>query len=303
MLIPLPLSDAQAPLVALEHLDQLWFQVGGTRCNYTCRHCFISCSPHNRSFGFLTWEQIEAWLRASLEWGVKEYYFTGGEPFLNPQMTEIIERTLEYGPVSVLTNASVLRNDWLGRLRQAEERSGYSLEWRVSLDGFTAESNDAVRGAGTFERTLRGVRLLIEHEFLPIITITQVDETAAPSELVRGFVEMLRGIGYSRPRLKILPVLRIGAEAQRGRGYDRHEAVTAEMLAGFDVNQLLCSHARLISDRGVHVCPILLEAPDALLGTSMNEAATPYRLRHHACWTCYQYGSICANPSGTLHES
>ena len=29
----------------------------------------------------------------------------------------------------------------------------------------------------------------------------------------------------------------------------------------------------------------------------------PYPLRHHACWTCYQYGSICANPSGGSHDA
>src|SRR5205814_117631 len=42
-----------APEVPLAHLDDLWFQVSGTLCNLTCAHCFISCSPHNRSFGFL----------------------------------------------------------------------------------------------------------------------------------------------------------------------------------------------------------------------------------------------------------
>ena len=54
MSIPLPVTDAgAAPLVELGHLDELWFQVGGTVCNLDCRHCFISCSPHNHSFGFL----------------------------------------------------------------------------------------------------------------------------------------------------------------------------------------------------------------------------------------------------------
>ena len=53
MPIPLPILDTPAPFVALSHLDDLWFQVAGTLCNLTCRHCFISCSPHNHSFGFL----------------------------------------------------------------------------------------------------------------------------------------------------------------------------------------------------------------------------------------------------------
>ena len=50
--------------------------------NLTCHHCFISCSPHNDSFGFLTLDQVRESLEASRQLGVKEYYFTGGEPFL-----------------------------------------------------------------------------------------------------------------------------------------------------------------------------------------------------------------------------
>src|SRR6516165_9705893 len=83
-----------APPVPLAHLDDLWFQVGGTLCNLECRHCFISCSPHNRSFGFLDLATVQRRLDESVALGVKEYYFTGGEPFLNPDMPAILEMTL-----------------------------------------------------------------------------------------------------------------------------------------------------------------------------------------------------------------
>src|SRR5437773_7845894 len=132
MSIPLPLLDAPAPLVALGHLDNLWFQVAGTRCNLTCRHCFISCSPHNDSFGFLDLDTIRRALDESVALGVKEYYFTGGEPFLNRDMTAILELTLQFGPATVLTNGTVFKDDWLARLRRAEDASLYSLEFRVS---------------------------------------------------------------------------------------------------------------------------------------------------------------------------
>jgi hypothetical protein len=99
--------------------------------------------------------------------------------------------------------------------------------------------------------------------------------------------------------VKILPTLRLGAEADRQRGYREEEWVSTEMMAGFDERQLLCNHSRLVTDRGVYVCPILLEAPDARLGDTLREALTAYPLRHRACFTCYQYGALCSNPSGT----
>jgi MoaA/NifB/PqqE/SkfB family radical SAM enzyme len=234
----------------------------------------------------------------SVPLGVKEYYFTGGEPFLNPDMTGILELTLHYGPATVLTNATVFKDEWLARLRTAEESSPYSLEFRVSIDGPNAETNDPIRGQGTFDRAMRGVRQLLAHGFLPIITVALTRDDQHEAELFADFVRLLQASGCNRPRLKILPTLRLGAEIDRHRGYREDEFVTAQMLAHYDVSNLLCNHSRVVSDRGVHVCPILIEAADARLGATLAEASIPYPLRHHACYTCYQYGALCANPSG-----
>jgi molybdenum cofactor biosynthesis enzyme MoaA len=307
MTLPLLLVDEAkplaAPLVSLAHLDDLWFQVGGTLCNLECRHCFISCSPHNHRFGFLDLETVRRALDESVRLGVKEYYFTGGEPFLNRDMTAILELTLRYGPATVLTNGTVFKDEWLERLRRAEETSPYSLEFRVSIDGFTAAENDPIRGPGTFDRAMKGVRQLVAHGFLPIITVTRVREDEDDGALVAGFAQVLRGIGYDRPRLKVLPMLRIGAEVQRHRGYRDEERVTPAMMAGFDRDQLICNHARIVTDRGVYVCPILIEAPDARLGATLAEALTAYPLRHQACYTCYQYGTLCANASSGRRDA
>jgi AdoMet-dependent heme synthase len=295
MNIPLPILDGPAPVVELAHLDHLWFQVAGTVCNLTCRHCFISCSPHNHTFGFLDLDTVRRALDESARLGVKEYYFTGGEPFLNRQMVDILELTLRYGPATVLTNGTVFKDDWLRRLRAADDASPYSLEFRVSIDGFDAATNDPVRGAGTFDRALAGVRQLVDHGFLPILTVARTTDDQDDAALFEGFVRLLRSIGYGRPRVKILPTIRLGAEAERQRGYRDEERVTPEMMDGFDAAQLICDHSRIVTDRGVFVCPILIEAPDARLGSTLSESLGGYALRHRACSTCYQYGALCSN--------
>ncbi|MBL8798370.1 MAG: radical SAM protein [Planctomycetia bacterium] len=303
MAIPLPILDVPVPVMPLAHLDHLWFQVAGTVCNLTCQHCFISCSPHNHSFEFLDLETIRRHLDESVALGVKEYYFTGGEPFLNRDMPAILELTLRYGPATVLTNGTVFKDDWLARLRQVDAASPYSLEFRVSIDGFTAEENDPVRGPGTFERALKGVRQLLAHGFLPIVTVAQTRDDQEASELFAGFVRMLKSHGYERPRVKILPTLRLGAEADRQRGYREAERVTPDMMAGFDPGLFICNHSRVVTERGVFVCPILIEAPDARLGETLRESLGEYPLRHHACYTCWQYGAICSNASATQRDA
>lgn len=288
---------SSAPLVRLTHLDHLWFQVTGTRCNLTCQHCFISCSPTNDRFGYLTFEHVKRQLEQSVGLGVKEYYYTGGEPFLHPELTAMLVETLRYGPVTVLTNGTVLQDAWLKTLARAEEQSLYSLEFRVSIDGFSPETNDPIRGTGSFERAMRGVRQLVEQGFLPIITAARTWPEADDAAVVGRFVEALQALGYRRPRLKLLPTLRIGAEAGRTRGYDESERVDEMMMAGFDASQLICEHSRIVTDRGVYVCPILIDSQEARLGETLAESLGPYPLRHGACYTCYQYGAICSNPS------
>src|ERR1700680_1810751 len=123
------------PEVALRSLDTLWFQVGGTLCNLACTHCFISCSPTNHTHEMMRLEQVRRYLREAVELGVKEFYFTGGEPFLNPEMEAILAATLAVGPASVLTNGMLLDAARCARLAALAAASPHSLDLRVVLDG------------------------------------------------------------------------------------------------------------------------------------------------------------------------
>ena len=319
------------PEVALRSLDTLWFQVGGTLCNLACTHCFISCSPTKHTHEMMRLEQVLRYLREAVELGVKEFYFTGGEPFLNPEMEAILAATLAVGPASVLTNGLLLDAARCARLAALAAASPYSLDLRVSLDGYDAASNDAVRGAGTFERVLAGLRHLAAAGLNPVVTVTEVCAEAAVDSGKQRFFALLDGLGLTRPRLKVLPVFKIGAEAQRAGGYESWQrlrdgelpliapaaiaapassaapdppaappASTAPSLsaapaapeaAGWD--HLQCSSCRMVTDQGVWVCPILVNEPAARMGETLADALGPYPLRHAACWTCHVHGVSC----------
>ena len=293
----------QYPDLELRAMDHLWFQVSGTLCNIACDHCFISCSPTNHNFEVMSLKQVSGYLEESVEMGVKEYYFTGGEPFLNKEIVDILELALSYGPVTVLTNGMLLKEKQIARLASAERGSIFSLEFRVSIDGYTEEMNDAIRGKGVFNKAMAGMRMLLDYDFLPIITITQTWEEYENAEVLEGFITTLNEHGYKHPRLKILPSLKIGREMARDRGYDEYEFLTTDMMAEFDSDQLICSNARVATNRGVAVCPILINEPDAILGDSLQEASKSYELKHQACYTCYLYGAICSNFSSMEQDA
>ncbi|MFW6192375.1 MAG: radical SAM protein [Gemmatimonadota bacterium] len=294
---------ASGPSVDLHHLDALWFQVAGTVCNLRCSHCFISCAPDNHTFGFMDADTVLEWVERARPLGVKEYYLTGGEPFMNRDLPAMVEAILQVGPVSILTNGTLLRERDLERMAAAAGRSRYSLELRVSVDGPTPEMNDEVRGEGTFRRAMEGVQRLLDHGFLPILTATRVWSREEDEAVRRQFLDRLRDLGYDRPRLKVLPSLKIGREMLRTSGYDPHEWVTAQMLEGYDEGQLLCSSSRIVTDRGVHVCPILIDHPDSLMGDTLEDATEPFELRHQACYTCWMHGAICSNYGGVGEDA
>ena len=93
--------------VALSNPQTLWFNTG-TLCNIECVNCYIASSPTNDALVYITADEVRDYLDQieAREWPVREIAFTGGEPFMNPQMIEITRAALERGyEVLILTNA------------------------------------------------------------------------------------------------------------------------------------------------------------------------------------------------------
>lgn len=279
--------------VPLRALDTLWFQVAGTICNITCTHCFISCSPKNHSHEMMSLAECERWLEEARALGVREYYFTGGEPFLNRDMLPILDATLRQGPATVLTNGMLLRREVCAELRRLFDDSEYSLDLRVSLDGFDAESHDAIRGKGVWDRVMLGLRNLGEVGLNPVITVTTAAEGVAEAEGRARFLDIIRSFGFAKPRLKVLPLFRIGAEETRTRAYEEWERIARTYLTDEEAARLQCSSCRMVTSKGVYVCPILIEEPEARMGATLGETLRAFPLKYGACHTCWVDGATC----------
>lgn len=284
---------APIPSVPLLALDTLWFQVAGTVCNIECTHCFISCSPRNHSHEMMSLADVQMRLDEARPLGVREYYFTGGEPFMNRELLPILAATLQQGPATVLTNGMLLRPDVCRRLRELFDASDYSLDLRVSLDGFDRESHDAIRGVGVWDRVMIGLRNLADSGLNPVITVTTAAEGVASAEGRTRFLELIRTFGFDRPRLKVLSLFRIGAEEQRTRAYEEWERLTNLALTEDDARTLQCSSCRMATSKGVYVCPILIEEPEARMGDTLEETLRPFPLKYGACHTCWVDGVTC----------
>lgn len=290
---PVHESGEPFPRVELRSLDTLWFQVGGTLCNLACRHCFVSCSPTNHTHEFLTLEAVVRHLDEAAALGVKEYYFTGGEPFLNPEIEAILAAALEQGPATVLTNGLLLTPERAARLKALADGAEHSLDLRVSLDGTSAATNDPIRGEGTFERALDGIRHLVTAGLNPVLTVTEIHGENGSPDGKKAFFELLRELGIDKPRLKILPVFRIGAEAERGGAYESWQRLRSGDAPDGAWDHLQCSSCRMVTAEGVWVCPILVNEPGGRMGATLLDSLRGFPLEHPACWTCHAYGVSC----------
>jgi len=192
--------------------------------------------------------EVRRYLREADQLGVKEYYFTGGEPFLNPEILPILEAALAQGPVTVLTNGLLIRDETARRLRRLWDGSPYSLDLRISIDGWDAATNDPIRGEGTYARILEGLRNLAAEGVNPVVTVTEACEGVAAVAGRERFLDWARSIGLSRPRLKVLSLFRIGAEAER---LLRHvlEIAPEHPYAGRELARVLLADATKVDER------------------------------------------------------
>jgi sulfatase maturation enzyme AslB (radical SAM superfamily) len=289
--LPLAVDPSRAPEIRTS-LDTLWFQLTGTLCNIACRHCFITCGPREDRVPMMERARVLGFLGEAEALGVRDYYFTGGEPMLHPDYFELCEATLKQGPLTVLTNGILIDEPAARESRRLFDQSRYSFELRVSLDGMSAEINDPVRGKGTFEQIAGGLRQLAAVSLSPIITVVEHEAGMAAAASRLRFLDFARSLGLSRPRVKFLPLLRIGREAGRTHGYTGDDLdVLFQPLASDE--RLGCRWGRLATANGVMTCPILLDAPEARLGATLRESLVPIRLAWSACRTCLAEGLSC----------
>lgn len=155
--------------VALERLETLWINTG-TLCNITCASCYIESSPTNDRLAYFTLADAAALYDeiVGLGLGTREIGFTGGEPFMNPDLLAMVAQALRRGfEVLILTNAMqpMQRPPAMDGLDGLRRRFGARLTLRVSLDHYTREWHADERGSGSWEIAVRGIDWLAARGF------------------------------------------------------------------------------------------------------------------------------------------
>ena len=139
-----------------------------SRCNLSCRYCYFFDHPE------VVYEDLstDAWLRFFEECGrcgVMKVTVSGGEPFLREDLPELIAGIVRNRMrFAILSNGTLVTD----AMAAVIARTGRCDSVQISLDGSCPETHDACRGEGSFEKALRGLRILQRHRVPLTVRVT-----------------------------------------------------------------------------------------------------------------------------------
>ncbi len=288
--------------VKLTNPETLWFNTG-TLCNIECVNCYIESSPTNDRLVYITADEVSDYLDQleDRDWGVREIAFTGGEPFMNPEMIEITRRSLDRGyDVLILTNAMrpMMRKSVKAGLVELNGSYPGKLTLRISVDHWSEEFHDLERGKGSFEKTLDGMRWLRDAGL----------QMAVAGRTVWGETDVASREGYTSLFVKEEFEIDAASPAETVLFPEMDETVdvpeiTTDCWGILDKSPdaVMCSSSRMVVKRrgarspSVLACTLLPYDEEFELGTTLEEAERPVRLNHpHCAKFCVLGGASCS---------
>ena len=289
--------------VALSGLATLWINTG-TLCNITCATCYIESSPRNDALAYITAAEATAFLdeAALLSLPLREVGFTGGEPFMNPDLIPMLDAVLARPGLAaiVLTNAMQPMRRHAPALLALRDRHGTArLTIRVSLDHHTAAAHDAERGEGSFAKSIEGLAWLAREGFRLHVAGRLGFGGETEAEMRAGFARLFAAhdipVDAQDPvALMLFPAMDATADVP-----EITDACWGILRKSPD--SVMCASSRMVVKRkgaarpAVVACTLLPYDPGFELGATLAEASRPVALNHpHCARFCVLGGAACS---------
>jgi hypothetical protein len=287
--------------VPFDRLATLWFNTG-TLCNIACKNCYIESSPKNDALVYLTRAEVQDFLAQALAAPERprEIGFTGGEPFMNPDIIGMLEDSLAAGfSVLVLTNAMKPMQHRARALLALHRRFPGQLSIRVSVDHYERNKHEEIRGPRTWKPAIEGLQWLAANGFnfaLAGRLLWMEIETELRDGYARVFGELGINIDMHDPsKLVLFPEMDPNANVP-----EISEGCWAILRKA--PNDVMCASSRMVVRRRgadlpvVISCTLLPYHPEFEMGSTLAEARRAVSLNHRHCAKfCVLGGASCSH--------
>jgi MoaA/NifB/PqqE/SkfB family radical SAM enzyme len=297
---PSPLTSRGDPrgYIQPHALDELWFHVG-TACNLECPFCLEGSRPGDDRLQRMSLRDTRPFMDEAIGLDVRQFSFTGGEPFVVRDFINILGHAASLRPCLVLTNGT---DPVLKRLRQIERLSNaaHPVSFRVSVDYPDEARHDAGRGSGNFHKALAGMKALHERGFAVSLARQMQPDEDAPAVESR-FRELLAGHDLPADmRIVTFPDFGLPGEVRTV------PEITEDCMTRYHTEAtrraFMCAFSKMVVKIGgrmrVYACTLVDDDPAYDLGGTLAEAMSRrITLGHHRCYACFRYGSSCSELS------
>lgn len=263
-----------APIVQLAELNNIFIELTAKNCNQRCKHCFIDFPISKNVKDFIPIEKIKAALSDTVGENIQYIYLTGAEPMLHPEFNAILRACLKRTSVCICTNATFINEKKARFLKKVEEECSNEIIFKLSIDHYDEIKNDNIRGRGAYRQTINAIRSLLKYNFNPILSIVNYYGEDKKS-LIEGFSNVCKKIGFDATDFNF----------QITEYYNKFNPVSEDCELDNDKN-LDCKNGRVLTDKGIYVCPFLANDHRGRMGSDFKDYSKKMYLETNYCLTC-----------------
>ncbi len=278
-----------------QKLTELWFHTG-SNCNLRCPFCFEGSAPGDIRLQAPNLTDVYPFLLEATALQVQQLAFTGGEPFVNKHMVDILDASLDVAPCLVLTNGTEPLHRALPKLSPFRHGK-HTLSFRISLDAPDAALHDKNRGQGSFHKALQAMVALHERGF-PVMVAHQRDSMMNAARAQDAYMHIFAQYGLPQDiSLVSFPDLLRPCAKPDVPHISEHCMVQYKTQS--ERESFMCNYSKMIvktqGRMAVYACTLVDDDTAYDLGDSLTQAMQ-YRimLRHHRCYSCFAAGTSCS---------
>ena len=280
-------------------LSELWFHTG-TACNLACPFCLEGSKPGDRRLGRVGFADVQPFIDEAAQLGVRQFSFTGGEPFIVRDLPRILDYALARAPCLVLTNGVDAVPARLTKLAALRARP-HPLTLRVSIDYPDPVRHDSGRGAGNFLEAWRTLALLHGAGFR--VSIARQMEPGEDAPAIEGAYRALMQEHGLPEDLNVVAFPDFGTPGTRRAVPQVTESCMRQYQTEATRREFMCAYSKMVVKQNgrmrVYACTLVDDDPAYDQGGTLAESlGRRVMLRHHRCFSCFKYGASCSETRG-----